>query len=114
MKSFEQFKNETTEEEKLQFREYMEKQTLEGKPFAETAAEYIRSKGYDVSAADFQPLDDDELENVSGGGYPHSHKWKSLNREKVDSLYFFWKARYRYCQCEICGAREWVMVKEDN
>ena len=67
MKSLEQFKNEITEEGKEEFLAYMKEQTAKGKPSAEAVAEYIRSKGYDVTDADMQPLNDDDLEDVAGG-----------------------------------------------
>ena len=75
---------------------------------SEAAAEYIRSKGYDVAAADLQPLGDDDLENVSGGGNLCIHKWKYLNKEKEESYYFFWTKRYKWCQCTTCGLKLWV------
>ena len=114
MKSLEQFKNEITEEGKSEFFVYMKEQTAKGRTSAEAAAEYIRSKGYDVTEADLQPLDDDDLENVSGGirtVFPdkckHENKVRT-GRERDDSYYIFWTAHYVEYECTECGYKMWI------
>ena len=115
MKSLEQFKNEITEEGKEEFLAYMKEQTAKGKPSAEAVAEYIRSKGYDVTDADMQPLNDDDLEDVAGGelggsGDSCNHNFVYTGAEKDESYYIFWTAHYKEKKCTKCGQYRWEKV----
>ena len=115
MKSPEQFKKEMTEEEKPDSALIWKNRQQEGRPSAETAAEYIRSKGYDVTEADIQPLADGDLEDVAGGklggsGDYCNHNFILTGAEKKDSYYIFWEKTYREKKCTKCGQTRWEQV----
>ena len=109
MKSLEQFKKEITEEEKQKFLAYAEEQIAAGRSPAEIA-EYIRAKGYDVTADDISPVDDDNLEGVTGGMKRSKdrcfHSWEKTGREKEDSYFIFWTKRYVEFKCTRCALKQ--------
>ena len=66
-------------------------------------------KDDDVTADDIYPVDDDNLEGVTGGLTPQGvvcyHDWVRTGREKDDSYFIFWTRRYVEYKCTRCGAK---------
>ena len=84
---------------------------MENKKTEQVPKALNRSMENDAAKADLQSLDDDSLENVSGGmvadGSDHECDYYPTGNEKDGSSWIFFKAHYIEVKCRICGNTNW-------